>query len=617
MPFGTLDSTNRLGVSNVSLPNAHEFATKVLKLPPNIPIYQQQLLHSTNALHGPTLASAESCFPYPDGTAGKTNVLRQVNPHHHKHGRLNISASPHDNFISYAGRYPTKEAAQLFYICNEPEAPTELNTSGNKCERSAEQWPPPVWEIDSYPSIIKSFPKLQEREEGFWDVYFVWDEDTQRYVEKQRHINAKALAHIFLMVRNLALSKNPYHVVLPPAAAESRFGAHPDFTAYWTDFFNGLRDGTTFKSVSQAKLPSVESLEALHAHRYDNAHYDSTTRTYDPLYTVATSATDIRRGCDWYRDTYLPGQPLPLDYMLSEAGPNWKLRWDYDKNWLGPIWAGGFPNMMQGLSYWNSHLAWITRRAPLELNLKEWNQNSHVMYACIHEPNYPPYVIRANDKYLRKEYRTQWYFNLDAWATYVSHNTPVCSTTLQQVGNYMPTFPLLTSVDSHGASWHMAPFGACYNVWAQVGADSFPAEFGKGWHDDKGLAGSRGQAEVTVKTTNGWSTILIPFLKNKGTFAKYSQYSVRWHRGDGSYRDHGMLDLSEFPDTATFTIPVSNKTYNQEVYSAMVLPLIVWTGSNTQRTFKLELSRNISGPAVHVGRPIVLNDVACSWHITH
>ena len=59
MPFGSIAWSKRLGIANNMTKNAASFASGVLRLPSGIPIYQQQLVHSTEYKMGPAKAAAE------------------------------------------------------------------------------------------------------------------------------------------------------------------------------------------------------------------------------------------------------------------------------------------------------------------------------------------------------------------------------------------------------------------------------------------------------------------------------------------------------------------------------------------------------------------------------
>ena len=59
MPFGSISWSKRLGIANNMTKNASGFAGTVLRLPAGIPIYQQQLVHSTVYEMGPAKAAAE------------------------------------------------------------------------------------------------------------------------------------------------------------------------------------------------------------------------------------------------------------------------------------------------------------------------------------------------------------------------------------------------------------------------------------------------------------------------------------------------------------------------------------------------------------------------------
>jgi hypothetical protein len=161
------------------------------------------------------------------------------------------------------------------------------------------------------------------------------------------------------------------------------------------------------------------------------------------------------------------------------------------------------------------------------------------------------------------------------------------------------------------SSWYFAPLGVCYHVWSEVGGDAINTPLGQGWVNDNGNAGSRGRMSIPIQTErttqSHFSTIYIPFIKQNGTnFPSGSSYTVRWHNGS-TYRDQGYLSLSDYPHTQTYP------EYPYPISSAMVMPVIVY--SSVPRTVEIELIRTYSGTPVWVGRPIVMDGVACSWFL--
>ena len=124
MPLGTIPAANRLGIANTRYRSATQVATDVLRLPADSPVYQQQLVHSMEELHGSIGASADwLCKTLDTGETDKQCVIRQVSPHDHNFGRRNLS---HMTWGGYPGTdlmaHTATKSNQLYYVCNEPEA---------------------------------------------------------------------------------------------------------------------------------------------------------------------------------------------------------------------------------------------------------------------------------------------------------------------------------------------------------------------------------------------------------------------------------------------------------------------------------------------------------------
>jgi hypothetical protein len=156
----------------------------------------------------------------------------------------------------------------------------------------------------------------------------------------------------------------------------------------------------------------------------------------------------------------------------------------------------------------------------------------------------------------------------------------------------------------------MAPFGACYHVWSKVGADPVTTTFGSGWFYEDGQQGVKGRFRITFDfdaSINQWCTIYIPFIMDVGTYG--SEFHMRWYNSNGSYRDFGYLNLRELPGGGTYV----ENGITQTVKSRMILPLLVKKATSGPVNFEIQVSRTNSGPRVHIGRPIILKNIACTW----
>src|SRR3990170_7100036 len=123
MPLGSIPSTRRLGIANLISKNASSFATTVLRLQSNIPIYQQQLIHSTALAMGPAKAAAEWCGVQ-DNEHNNIYTVREISAHDTNYARRNISNTTGTNFLSHRANNNN----QIYYVDNEPEAGSLIST---------------------------------------------------------------------------------------------------------------------------------------------------------------------------------------------------------------------------------------------------------------------------------------------------------------------------------------------------------------------------------------------------------------------------------------------------------------------------------------------------------
>lgn len=655
-----VDNRYRLGIANAVVSYGPEFARDVMKLSATCLVYQQHLVHSNQWDAGPAAASADYCYSA-DSTANSDptsrRILRQVAAHDSQFGRMNVTQSPNYKFTDFTSSfYYNQYYGQKFYVGNEPEAPAFPNIHrlaaqcyGGNC------WDPPSWEptgtdtgrfpIDPY--FAGYFPGNDNP--NFWKksnpahALGMKCRDN-RYTP--RIIQPGALAYVYLTLKRLAENAGRDHIVLPPAAIKPLWGADEGTNPYWDTFFGHVHgSGIGYSGAPfQNRLSDISQLRALHCHQYLTRWFGTAT-TDNAVENVADVARYMWRGVQWYRSKLrvlnVPGadSPLPLDYVLSETGiPNWETAL-YGRP---RGWTGGYDNFLKGLIAWNSFLCYLTRRAPFELGLKDWQSGMYTLYAGLHDPGSAPYFVRkpeGNSLFnLPTISSNQYYFDLDYWNAYswysapafdINHNAnpnpppPNVPIPPVEYGNtqYHNRFPAIQGTSWGGTTWYMAPLGACWWVWNQVGSDpnvlNYVGPDGRaaGWYDDRGLAGSRGVVSVDVPG-GGWSTIYIPFIKGSGeNFPAYggwnnSRYNIIWHHRNGApIREHGYLDLTLLPNTK------NRNLYSYDTFSAMVLPLLVY--SSQPQPIRIELQRNLGGTPVFVGRPVVLGGVACTWSGIH
>ncbi len=591
MPIGSIPSNRRLGIANVSVRNASSFASTILRLPSNIPIYQQQLVHSQEWAGGPAKAAAEWC-PQPDSEQSLNTTIREISAHDTVFSRRNLSDPYPIDFVWHRSAYTN----QLYYVGNEPETGSTLS---NNITCPSNCWNPRDFYIDGH--ISGCFPNPDSQ---FWesqDFGFTWDCTLQPPVYKRIRKEALAFVYLRLWWENHWLGRG--HILIHPSATKCSLGAYdPDseLDSYWEWFYYYVHNGVTIGSYSEQGI-TPQDLKVLHVHAYALKPYNY---SLTPIQSVAFSATDIRRGADWYRNTHYGGNPLPMDILVSEMGPHFEI----SKDRPGLEWSGGWPGFCTGLTWWNTYLCWLTRQGPMECNLQNWETGQHTIHACIHAANLPPFATTNNPNHQRN----QWYFNSDTWSTYVYNNANMLQyTQLVNETNFQTfenSFSAYNTINWDGRTWRSTPFGVCYTVWANVGPDPISGNLATGWvsSTQSGVVGS-----ASVNLPSGYSTVYFPIIKNMGAFSAGTQINIRWIRpSDGAVHDRGTMDMHDFSDSE---IIYEYYGYSQYTYAAMVYPVVCYASS--ARTVTVQLSRNISGTQIWLGRPIVLPE-ACSWFIT-
>ncbi len=646
MPLGNIPWTNRLGISNSRAPNASEFANMVLRLPTDILIYQQQLVHSQTWAQGPTIAAAEWCGAM-DAEINQTTTLREISTHDSVFARRNLTqAKPQEPGVVPAQRtYQWHRGAytnHLYFALNEPEIVSRLrNQPQSDCNFC---WDPRDYTVDPYlASILASL---------YWDTSPTSSASFCNPLSSStdhRRIKPDTLAFLYLKLwhENQTIARG--HIILPPSAADTRLGIN---NSYWLTFYNTVH-GT---EIAIPPYPDEDGItpgemQALHIHHY-TANPQSFVPTTPPLQAVANDASIIREAADWYRDTYylpfnLPpaDQNLPMDIVLSEFGLDW-----HGEDDLGKRFVGWFDNMRDGLSWWNSCLCWIIRIAPVECFLVDplnaSTPNTHALYAAIHNPTKPPYT-KQWPTYHPNIPRNQVYYDANSQSQQVQYQCLNINTMLPSVpaatGTYessFSSFPLITwrplPFDPISKQWYVTPFGVCYAVWAQVGADKWNQPLGlrEGWLSSSSVGGSGYNgiplsADVTLPLD--WSTIYFPVIKTFGIIkAEGVQFNICTTVGTPPNTTDlllGKMCMVDFEDTADFTVnveypyptnPPTLETRNQRVYSAMIFPVVCYSPQFARTiTIKLERVDSVNGDnetEIILGRPIVLPN-ACSWFV--
>jgi hypothetical protein len=211
-------------------------------------------------------------------------------------------------------------------------------------------------------------------------------------------------------------------------------------------------------------------------------------------------------------------------------------------------------------------------------------------------------------------------------------------------------------------SYYMAPLGATLSVWSKIAADASTNAFGSGFYYHTANGTLTGTAEIVLKP--GWNSVYIPFVKtfvgsdtgpltgnNCGNYfndpdpaEREYTYTFSWSKMDGTLPEsHGKMytGRSLMPDPRQYQIPptpVCNPAtptpgptpvpctgdgshgfmpYNNGwVETATIAPILIWVESEDtdEVSIKLTVARSGTGTkGMVIGRPIVLQGIACSW----
>lgn len=201
----TIGSLSRLGVANCTVPNASSFAQSVLLLPSNAPVYQQQIVHSTEWLHGPGQAASEWCSP-PDAESVLPNVvLRELSTHHTQFARRNLTNTPRFAYVWYR----SNTTNQIFYINNEAELGCSIATQAMCSDPDC--WDPPNRQIDDYfnsaalVGVCWLNPQTQFWQSAIAFIHRCGAGDSLR-------IRPEALAYVFLTLKRNAEGQGRGHI---------------------------------------------------------------------------------------------------------------------------------------------------------------------------------------------------------------------------------------------------------------------------------------------------------------------------------------------------------------------------------------------------------------------
>ena len=640
MPLGNIPAANRLGVANVNYKSATQIAADVLRLPTDSPVYQQQLVHSTEATSGPVEGSADwLCKPLDSTEIDKQCVIREVSPYDFSHGRRNLShvawgGSPGTDLITHSA----SKSSQLYYLCNEPESASVQGT-GAPCVAS----------------FLNGFGgwRVRDRLIDPWfanqiNTSLFWNPNPPPTVPTEPAgyavVKPQALAYALLCLKRDFEVRG--HSILPPSAIGAFKVAPPSSTTppsspqstppfwgppnnatwqFWQDFYDWVYNTTSWNLGGTGLYFGLSRpvLKAIHIHLYSSDPIDTYFGTpidpsynqpipANPLTVAANDGTRLRKGIDWYRWRYFNNAPLPMDVLISEAGLSFGIGGDQDPHPKKERrWAGGFLDMRAGLSYWNTWLSYLTRNAAGQLNLEGWQSGSHVVYALMHEAEKWPYTTQAAPS--AQTTHNQRFYNFDTSAPNVINSASGFNTTLNAVGRYPATF------SSHGAqivwpsaptTWSRTPFGACLATWAKVAAKAVTEDINTGW-----ISNTQFNGVIATGTTpalpSQFSTLYFPYIKDMATFIAGDKVEIQWQGDDGGWDTLGTFRFTDTNDSVTQT----HNNISQPMYSAMILPVVVYrTGALVQRAFRMIRTYSGGGtpPRVWFGPPQQLFG-ACSW----
>lgn len=601
MPLGSISQGNRLGIANCAMPYASSFAYNVLNIWYTLPMYQQQLVRSTAYSEGPTVASADwGCNPS-DSESSLSQTLREISVVDTQFARRNISQGA-QNFFNHR----ISNWNQIYYLNNEPDAGNLPGSGDPLCNC----WDPQERGIDpQYSGYFQPDPNTQFWQPAPDSINTLCGSGTIG-----RRIRPEVLAWLYLRLKRETEGLGRGHIVLPPSSVDP-YGINGNNAAYWDAFFRAVhKDGVTVYGSYEPPI-SPANLRALHMHWY------SWPGTQTPIQQVLIDSTLVRNGVAWYKarvDAWFPGQypSLPVNVLLSEMGPLWgPASLGYTK--LNRPWTGIWLNFRKALSWWNTYLCWLTRRAPFECNLQGWDTGINTVYPCIHEPHAQPFVAPNTPT---APTRNQRYFNIGAWALYTANNAPMIAipSPVSDPGyqGYQDSFSAFDNdyVNWQGSNWRRTALGACYTVWSQVGPDPVTQNLSTGWASNT-QAGPVSTAVVSLYP--GYSTVYFPVIKGEGAFGN-TEFRLRWIRtpgggtipGDGAIYDHGSMMLADIEDSGWITY----SNYAGTIYSTMVYPVVLWNPSTTYVALTVEISRTANGPLAWLGRPVGLKG-ACSWFI--
>lgn len=617
MALGSIWQGNRLGIANSTMPFQTQYGYYVFDIWYTLPIYQQHLVRgNVKDFHGCTKASADWNCAVPDSEDTNPQTLREISAVDTQFARRNLNQGNQTFFNHRAAHWN-----QIYYLNNEPDIGNVISTGDPLCNC----WNPNDRGID--PQYAGSF-QPNANKPAFWepradalDIQFP-SGCPSGIANTGRRIKASVLAWLFLRLKRETDAMGHGHIILPPSTTDPDMGIASGRSAYWYDFFKAVhKDGVSIDGQYEPPIAPA-NLRALNIHGYSWTNWSQT-----PLQKVKEDAMLLKSGANWYKNRLVewgklnPQDQLPVNIVLSEFGPLWGDFPVYDsqghllytipgKNDSRVKWRGIWPGFRKALSWWNSWLCWLTRNGPIVCNLQGWETGTNTIYPLIHEPSQQPFTARnessapvRNQSYLSFAQNPDRLY-LDNWPNTPNIAVPIPGNDPGYQG-YLDSFSMLWNYTSwQDATWAKTPLGACYTAWARVGPDDVTQNINTGWASNT-QSGVVATATIYLPAGPTYATVYFPVIKGDLSVYGDTQFTFSWSRGNTTNLSFGKMMLLDIDDTMS-------DGQGGLIYSAMVYPVVVYNSSTSGQQITVQISRNVAGPTVWLGRPVTLKG-GCSW----
>ncbi|MEI7468142.1 MAG: hypothetical protein WCL57_07980 [Chloroflexota bacterium] len=604
MPF---NSSNRVGIANLVMPNARQFASTVLGLPSQAPIYQQQLWHNMNGTAGPNRAATEMCGATNDNDANDSYVIRQLTTGDGTFMRENWAAGQ-----THAQNNLT--TPQIYYFGNETDMPSL------KMDPTAPN-PPPYWGLFngvyrgfnncSEPSISGAGSNLSQAESNALTAQYAfpgainWSPRTgnnsnwlitstgqnNNLIVDPQQMAASYVSKLTtsyngnLLFDNQAASKNK---LLPPSPVSLTLGTPGSYGVlpfnnnryYWQEFYDKVRD--------LLGVANMNRIGMLHLHYYS---YNQGNNVFSTLQSDFARLDD---SVNWFRTRYFSGGTLPLDVLISENAPRE----------LGAglptidYWRRGWSDTKIEFGWWNSYLSHLFREYPQgKLN------SGKTVFSCVHGGEGLPFVDTST-----WTPQTIIYQNMNGGGAVIESKPKVIIDGLTMFSEAY-SFPCAPNGNWNTlTSYYRTPFAATMATWSKISLDTTVGTLAGGQNWEL-LSSQAGTTKITTFcppisiSGNGAYSICVPVVKLPGTFGS-SQIRLVWKMGGNAATYptafYAINAVVHFPDTP------SNSGY----YASMIFPFVLKNTNGSQTIqFAVERYDGVSNPAIRIGKPIVSSGV--------